>query len=209
MKKNIFIILLCTMTFSLTAESISFSADSMTGSIKTNSSSTTLTGHAIVKTETMEIHADQIILSGEDFRFIQAKGNVKGTNSESKIEFSCQTMNYDQETKIASLQDEVSLKDEENDVNATAELIDYDQKNDIAIMQINVNIQQKENTCIASYAIYKKANKTLELSGNPLVKQGEDSFRAQQILFNMDTEEITLDGKVRGAITTSEDKNGK
>jgi len=184
-------------------ENITFSADTMTGSIKSSKNTTTLMGHAVVKTETMEIHADQIMLSGEDFRFIQAKGNVTGTNTESKIEFSCQIMNYDQETKIASLQDEVKLVDQENNVTATAEIIDYDQQTDVAIMQINVNIAQNENTCLASYAIYRKKEQTLELSGNPMVKQKDDSFRAQQIIFNMETEEITLDGRVRGAITTN------
>lgn len=204
MKKQLLSLTIATLiSIPLFSESITFNADSMTGSIKSSANTTTLTGHAVVKTETMEIHADQILLSGEDFRYIQAKGNVKGINSESKIEFTCQTMNYDQETKIASLQDDVKLIDQENNVTANAEIIDYDQEADVAIMQINVNIMQDENTCLASYAIYRKNEQTLELSGNPMVKQKDDSFRAQQIIFNLETEEITLDGRVRGAITTN------
>ena len=48
----------------------------------------------------------------------------------------------------------------------------------------------------------------LEMTGNPQVVRGKDTFRAQEITFNLDTEEITLDGRVRGSVTeTSESKD--
>lgn len=40
----------------------------------------------------------------------------------------------------------------------------------------------------------------LELSGNAQIKQGSDTFRAQEITLNMDSQEITLDGRVKGSI---------
>ena len=48
---------------------------------------------------------------------------------------------------------------------------------------------------------YKKTDKMLELSGNAQIKQKNDTFRAQEISLNMDTQEITLDGRVKGSIT--------
>ena len=39
------------------------------------------------------------------------------------------------------------------------------------------------------------------MTGNPQVVQGDDTFRAQEIIFNLDTEEITMDGRVQGTVT--------
>ena len=46
----------------------------------------------------------------------------------------------------------------------------------------------------------------LEMSGNPKIVQGTDTFRAQEITLNLDTQEITLDGRVSGTVTESEKK---
>jgi lipopolysaccharide export system protein LptA len=46
----------------------------------------------------------------------------------------------------------------------------------------------------------------LEMSGNPQIKRDTDVFRAREITLNMDTEDITLDGRVRGSVTSSDDK---
>ena len=61
------------------AEKISFSADSMTGTAGSKNSSTTLSGNAAVITETMQINADNIKLSGQDFRYITAEAHRTGT----------------------------------------------------------------------------------------------------------------------------------
>ena len=60
------------------AEKIIFSANSMTGKTGDSSSTTALKGNAYILTETIEISADDITLSGDDYRFIEASGKVKG-----------------------------------------------------------------------------------------------------------------------------------
>ena len=39
------------------------------------------------------------------------------------------------------------------------------------------------------------------MSGNPKIIQGQDSFRAQEITLNLESQEITLDGRVRGTVS--------
>ena len=56
--------------FSAFGEHISFSADSMSGTIGDKSDATTLSGEASVITESMEIYADEIKMSGKDFRYM-------------------------------------------------------------------------------------------------------------------------------------------
>ena len=120
-KKFLIFVLTCTM-FSLCmfSESITFSADRMTGSTGENSEYSKLEGNAFIKTETMEIRADEIVLSGQDFRFITATGSIVGKSSESDFDFECEQLEYDRETKLVILRGNVSLVDNENDVKATA-----------------------------------------------------------------------------------------
>lgn len=203
LQKNRFIITLafCFFLIPVQAENIQFSANSMSGKVGSKTDSTTLSGEAYVLTDSMELSADEISLSGKDFRFIEASTNVKGIIKESEMEFTCGKLKYDRETKKAELLNDVSLTDKKNNVSAKAQMIEYNQTNDIAVMQISVELKQKDNVCTGAYAIYKKNEQMLELSGNSQIKQGQDTFRAQEITLNMETQEITLDGRVKGSIT--------
>ncbi|MCQ2610531.1 MAG: LPS export ABC transporter periplasmic protein LptC [Treponema sp.] len=191
---------------SSSAEQITFSADSMSGHVSSKSdagNNTVLSGHAYVKTKTMEIHADSIELSGKDFRYVKANGNIKGVNTESQLEFEASSLEYDREVKIVTLSGDVMLKDIKNAVTAKAQIIEYNQATDVAVMQVGVELTQKNNKCSGAYALYRKKEQTLELAGNAKVAQGTDTFRAQSISFNLETEQIVLDGNVRGTV-----KNG-
>lgn len=185
----------------LAAEEIKFSADSMTGTAGSKTDTTSLAGNAFVSTSSMEIKADMIELSGEDFRYITADGTVSGSITESQMDFTCGKLTYDRKTKIAQLEDSVHLVDNANDVTADAQLIEYDQNNETAVMQIEITLKQKDNVCTSAFAIYRKNEQVLEMSGNPKIVQGKDSFRAQEITLNLSSQEITLDGRVRGTVT--------
>ncbi|MBO4403998.1 MAG: organic solvent tolerance protein OstA [Treponema sp.] len=186
----------------LAAEKISFSAESMSGTAGSSTSTTSLKGSAYILTDSMEIHADEITLSGKDYRIITAEGNISGRNLQSELSFTCSSMKYDRQTKIAVLENSVHLIDEKNSVTADAEIIEYNQDTDIAVMSVQVSLVQKDNHCTASYAVYKKTEQMLELTGNPRITQGEDTFRAQNITLNLETNEITLDGRVKGSVVS-------
>ena len=182
------------------SERITFSANSMTGTAGNSSDTTTLSGSAYVLTSSMEIAADSITMSGKNFRYIEADGNITGKNIEANMEFTCGRLSYDRETKIATLKDNVHLADTENGVSVDAQLIEYNQNTDIARIQIGITIKQKDNVCSCAYAVYRKKNQMLEMSGNSQITQGEDTFRAQEITLNLETQEITLDGRVKGSV---------
>ncbi len=95
----------------------------------------------------------------------------------------------------------------ENEVKAQAQIISYDQNADIAVLQVKINLTQKDNVCSGSYAVYYKKEQILELSGNAQIKQKEDTFRAQHITLNMETQDITLGGNVKGTVTDSKTKD--
>jgi len=149
----------------------------------------------------MEIDADKLELFGDDYQNIKASGNVSGKNLETNMDFSCDLLEFDRTTKIALLQGNVNLKDNDNDVEAAAQIIEYDQNTEIAVLQIDINLKQENNVCSSSYAVYYKNEQLLELSGNAQVKKDSDTFRAQFISFNMETQDITLGGNVKGSVT--------
>ncbi len=210
-KINVSLLFLTLVFFVQTAaaEQISFNADYMTGRTNASTDTTRLVGNAFVRTSSMEINADEITIEGSDFTSITATGSVRGKNLETKLEFTCEKLRFDRITKIARLENFVHLTDVENNVTADAHIIDYNQNNDVAIMQIEVSLVQKDNLCTAAYAVYKKRSQTLEMSGNPKITQGKDSFRAQEISLNLETQEIILDGRVNGTVSDSKEKNKK
>ena len=184
-------------------EEITFTADFMSGTAGSKTDTTTLEGNATVQTSSMNISADAIELSGEDFRFITATGTVSGSITESQMDFTCGKLKYDRQTKVAQLEDAVHLVDVANEVTADAQIIEYNQNSETAVMQIEITLTQRDNVCTSAFAIYKKSEQKLEMSGNPKIQQGTDSFRAQEITLNLETQEITLDGRVKGTVSDS------
>lgn len=184
-------------------EEITFTADFMSGTAGSKTDTTTLEGNATVQTSSMNISADAIELSGEDFRFITATGTVSGSITESQMDFTCGKLKYDRQTKVAQLEEAVHLVDVANEVTADAQIIEYNQNSETAVMQIEITLTQKDNVCTSAFAIYKKNEQKLEMSGNPKIQQGTDSFRAQEITLNLETQEITLDGRVKGTVSDS------
>ena len=213
-KTKIFLLLFIFMIFTsnLFSGTINFKANSMSGSIGENNTTTKLSGKAWIENEDLELSADEIILSGDNYDFIVATGNVKGKYKTSDFSFSCNTLEYNQNTGIVLLKEKVTITDTENELTATASIVEYDKNLEVSTMQINVVINHKDSVCTGTLAIYKKNEQILDLSGNPKIVRDSDTFTAQDITLNMETEEITLDGKVRGSVTEkkeTEDSNPK
>ena len=189
-------------------DTIVFSASSMTGSTSETNEYTRLQGGARIQTNTLDIKADSIQLSGSNYRSIIAEKNVEGADTEGGFTFTCNSLRYDRETKITVLEGAVAMHDTKNDVHVKAEYIEYNQATETALIQINVEITQENSVCTSAFAVYRKKIQMLELSGSPRVTESDNVFRAQEIVFNLDTKEITLDGKVSGTVIDKKENGG-
>jgi lipopolysaccharide export system protein LptA len=187
----------------LFGDTIEFTADALSGFTGKKNEYTLLEGNAQVTTKKIKISADTIELSGEDFRFVTASGGVKGTNIDDDMDFECENLSYDREREIVTLREGAKIVDNPNEVTAKAEVIEYNQKTGVAILQINIELRQKDAVCTSAFAIYRKDEQMLEMSGNPRIEKSDDVFRARDIVMNLDTEEIKLDGRVRGTVKDS------
>lgn len=198
--KKIICIILFLLSYNLFCETLVFTAQAMRGQAGDSSSETELIGDASIKTETVEINAQSILLSGENYNNISSKGSISGIDKKADLEFSCDNLEYDRKAEVLILYGNVNFTDKKNNVTAKAQIIEYDGKLEVATLQIQINLVKDKNTCTGSYAIYNKNEQLLELSGNATVTQEEDSFRAQYIKMDLNTQSITLDGNVKGSV---------
>lgn len=187
---------------------IDFSADRMSGTAGKKTSVTVLEGNAIVKVGSLQITGDRIELSGEDFRFVTATGNITGKDEEKGYSFSSGQLSYDREREVAAFTGDAKLVDAKHDVEASASMISYNQKTETAFLQVGVTLKRKKINCTSNFAVYRRTISMLDLAGSPYVVRDGDEFRADRISVNLDTEYITLDGSVSGTIKQADDKNG-
>jgi len=216
MKKTINVILMLLLSFNIlnaAKSKIKFSATSMQGSIKEGQNSTSLTGNAIVTIDTMEIKADRIEIYGKDYRYLKATGAVTGEDKEKGFSFSSNFMQYDRDKEVATFFGKTELNDTKNDVKITSEHIEYNQKAETMLMQFDVKILRREITCTSMFAMYNRKSSALNLTGRPVVTKSKDTFQAAKIAVNLDTEDITLEGRVSGNVVEEKreekDKNGE
>ena len=202
MNKLINVLLMLFLTFSLNAakSKIKFSASSMQGSIKEGQNSTSLTGNAVVIVDTMEIKADRIEIYGKDYRYLKATGAVTGEDKEKGFSFSSNFMQFDRDKEVATFFGKTELNDTKNDVKISSEHIEYNQKAETMLMQFDVKILRKEITCTSMFAMYNRKSSALNLTGRPIVTKSKDTFQAAKISVNLDTEDITLEGRVSGNV---------
>ncbi|NLK45458.1 MAG: organic solvent tolerance protein OstA [Treponema sp.] len=197
-----FLILFCSLAFF--GEKISFNADYMYGSVGNSNEKTILERNATISTDSFRITANFIELEGDNYRYVTASGYVSGNSKKSGFDFWCDKLFYDRETKLVYFEGNVTLKDTTEDVEAHSQLMEYDLNTEIALLQVNVTLNKNQNKGSGALAVYKKNEKTVDLTGNPKIVRGEDIFTAQKITLNIETEEIILDGKVSGNVKSGE-----
>nr|AGS52230.1 hypothetical protein [uncultured bacterium contig00056] len=183
------------------ADTFSFKADRMSGSRATGRSTTILNGNAEVRSDNLLLRAERIEISGNDNQFVDCIGNVWGFEEEKNIMFQTDRLRYDRRLKIARLEGNSTLEDRQNDIVARGRFIEYDDANEITIFQISVRLFKDDMVCRSEYAIYRRQDKLLDLSGFPIVYKSDDEFRADRIRVDLDTDDVIMEGAVSGTIT--------
>ena len=200
MKKPVSLFLLVILAALAWGDTFTFKADHMSGGKATGKEITVLTGNAEVRSDKLLLRADTIEIHGSDNRFINCSGNVNGHEEEKNIIFLTDHMRYDRTLKIARLEGNSTLEDRKNEIVARGRFIEYDDQNEIAIIQISVRLFKDNLVCRSEYAVYQRIDKTLALSGFPLVYKKEDEYRADRIRVDLDTDDVIMEGDVKGSL---------
>jgi lipopolysaccharide export system protein LptA len=182
------------------ADTFTFRADRVTGGKATGREITVLTGNAEVRSDKLLLRADQIEIHGSNNRFIDCSGNVRGHEEEKNILFITDRMRYDRTLKIARLEGNSTMEDRKNEIVARGRFIEYDDENEIAIMQISVRLFKDNLVCRSEYAVYQRGEKLLALTGFPVVYKKEDEYKADRIRVDLDTDDVVMEGDVKGTL---------
>jgi lipopolysaccharide export system protein LptA len=186
------------------ADTFTFRADKMSGGRAAGKEITVLTGNAEVHSDSLILRANHIELQGDDNQFIDCSGDVWGMEEDKNILFLTDRLRYDRKLKIARLEGNSTLEDKENEIVAKGRFIEYDDQNEITIFQISVRLFKDDMVCRSEYAVYRRQAKLLDLTGFPVVFKKSDEFRADRIRVDLDTDDVTMEGAVSGAIKEKE-----
>jgi lipopolysaccharide export system protein LptA len=183
------------------ADPISFSADSVQASLAKDKERTILTGRVSVKTGSISILADRIELYGKDFTYLQCTGSVSVVDTDKKIRLNSPSLYYDRDKKLLRAQGPSVLQDDRNKLVLKAEWIENDGGNEVTLAQVAVRILKDKLACRSEYALYRRKDNELELSGSPSAYKDGDEYKATRILVNTETEDIRLEGDVKGSVS--------
>jgi lipopolysaccharide export system protein LptA len=182
------------------ADIFTFKADRMSGTKALGSERTILAGNAEVRSDNLLLRASRIEIHGDDNQFIDCIGGVWGMEVEKNILFFADRLRYDRKLKIARLEGNSTLEDRENEIVTKGSFIEYDDQAEIAVFQISVRLFKDDMVCRSEYAVYRRTEKLLDLSGFPVVFKKDDEFRADRIRVDLDTDDVTMEGAVSGTI---------
>jgi lipopolysaccharide export system protein LptA len=204
--KTVFRFLFCLVLFSraaalaFAADTFTFKADSMSGSRASGKEITILTGNAEVRSDNLLLRASRIEIQGDDSQFIDCSGSVWGVEEDKDIYFQTDRLRYDRKLKIARLEGNSTLEDKKNEIVARGRFIEYDDEAEVTVFQIAVRLFKDDMVCRSEYAVYRRTEKLLDLSGFPVVYKKDDEFRADRIRVDLDTDDVTMEGAVSGSI---------
>jgi lipopolysaccharide export system protein LptA len=191
---------LCAMCAVAAAESVSFSADSVQSTLAKGKERTILQGRAKVKTGSISITADRIELFGKDFPYLDCSGSVTVVDTERQIRLEAPSLYYDRDKKLTRTQGPSVLQDDKNKLVLKAEWIENDGSSEVTLAQVAVRIVKDKLACRSEYALYRRKDNALELSGSPSAYKDGDEYKASRILVNTETEDIQLEGDVSGSV---------
>jgi lipopolysaccharide export system protein LptA len=190
-------------------EPITFSADSVQSSLAKDKERTILTGKASVKTGSISILADRIELFGKDFTFLECSGSVTVVDTERQIRLEAPSLYYDRTKKLTRAQGPSVLQDDRNKLVLKAEWIESDGEKEITLAEVAVRILKDKLACRAEYALYRRNENILELTGAPSAYKDGDKYEASRIIVNTETEDIHLEGEVKGSVSDKSAKGDK
>lgn len=208
MKKTMIHVVTFLILFSvpLFSEQYSFSSDFLRSIMAEGKENTLLEGNVLVRSEKKKIQADRVEILGKDFQFFICEGSVMVEDLEKNFTLSSEVFHYDNDNRIIRINGPSMMEDRDNEMIIKCSYLENREKDDLIIMQVGVRILKEDLACRSEFAVYNRAQNTLELTGLPVVYRKDDVFRASRITVNLDNDEISMEGVVQGSLLSkSED----
>ncbi|MCF7934548.1 MAG: hypothetical protein K9M84_00600 [Spirochaetia bacterium] len=204
----LFVLLLCTaLTLLPAAEKtadIQFAGDYTRASLKNDQKSLTLIGNAWVRTEETLITADTIELYGIGSRYITCEGDVSIHDSAQGLRLTSNRLSYDREQTLLRVDGWAEMEDVQNGIIVKGAYLENSQQTGETLIQISVRIfkdtEDGPMICLTDSALYDSARQRLEMTGSSVVYWKGNRYHAAQISIDLEKNEITMEGNVKGNI---------
>ena len=206
MRKFLALIALIVLPALLFADNITFSGGTSSIVLRDGRENVVLSGGASVTVESMEISADSITLSGDNWRYVSCSGNTTVKDESRGISIRTSSIWYDRSAERILISSWFEIDDTENEVSATGAALEYSLSDER--LQLDKDVSLLKNTddngimrCSAESVIFSRSDNTVQLRGSASVDWDGDSYEAEVISVDLDTDSISLDGRIRGTIT--------
>lgn len=200
----LFSLLLFALSTLFGAESITFRGGYTKMTMREGEKEITLDGGADVETETMKLHAETIVLSGENYSSLLCSGGVRVVDEEKGITVQSPSLTYNREEGTITIVSWVEVEDTGNEVSASGGSLRYDVNAGLMEMEGRVRLLRASSKgvmiCESDVLTYDRERKTLLLSGSSVITWQGDSYRAHAISVNLESEEITMEGAIQGTV---------
>ena len=190
-------------------DQFSFTADQMETVLAEGRERTVLTGNATLSSEETEIFADSIELYGDDLAFALSRGGVRVVQTGEGIELTSETVFYNRRDGIVRVEGDALLIDHDNEMVIKGGFLEHWEERNETSIQIGVQILSDDLVARAQLVHYDRGERTLTLSGLPVVTWKGDEYRASRIFIDLDRDRIVLTGAVSGQITSSPEENAE
>lgn len=205
MRKPVALMLMLLSAAALLADSISFSGGTSSVVLRDGRESVVLSEGASVAVDTMSIKADTITLSGSDWRYVSCTGNTSITDESRGISIRTSSIWYDRSAERILISSWYEIDDTENEVTATGASLEYLLNEERLQLDKDVTLLKDTDEngimrCTAESVIFSRSDNTLQLRGSASVDWDGDRYEAEVISVDLDTDSISLDGRIRGTI---------
>ena len=188
----------------LFSETISFSGGESVLIMREGEKSVSLKNEAVVTTGSIHINADEMTLSGDNWKTISAKGDINISDEERGIEINTESIWFDREDEVLVISSWFEIDDTKEELYAQAGSLNYDMKNEKLEMGMQVTLfkiaEGEVMKCTSESVTYDKTSGLLTLKGGAYVVWKGDEYRAQIITVDTKDNTITLSGRIKGTI---------
>jgi len=204
-KQLIFFLIFAVTIFLLPATpSIQFSGGQTKIIQKNGISSIKLTDNAYVKTDKIEVRADEMTISGADHDLISCTNNVSVVMEEQGITLKTAHLEYNRNTNIIRTTGWVEIQDIKDEASLSGAWLEYNIEEETLHLEMYAGILKSTSKglmkCSADIIHFSIKEKTLSLEGEANVEWGTDQYNASLISVNLDTEEISMSGSIDGTV---------
>ena len=187
-------------------ERFSFTADRMETVLAEGRERTLLTGNVTLVADDFEITAERVELYGEELNFALSEGGVRVVQPEHGIELVSESLLFDRQERVVRIQGEALLIDHDNEMVIKGGFLEHWERRNETLIQIGVRILSEDLVARAQFVRYDRGERTVTLSGLPVVTWQGDEYRARRIFIDLDADRIVLDGSVSGQLDTSDEE---